>query len=159
MTAARFLFLAPAALLAGCGDAVDTNALLDTVQMTEQAQLEAIKARDVRGAVRIYRSDATVVLPGGAPIKGTDAINATFEKLIADPALAVALEQGEGWASESGELAATVATGTLTRTGADGQPATVPVAVQTVWRKTDNEGWKIVSDVVAEVPSAQPGAN
>ena len=152
MTAARFVFLAPVTLLAACGGATDTNALLDTVQMTEQAQLEAIKARDVRGAVRIYRADATMVLPGSAPVKGADAIGAAFEKLIADPNLAVELEQGEGWASESGELAATVATGMLTTTGADGQPATIPVAVQTVWRKTDNDGWKIVSDVVAEVP-------
>lgn len=157
MIRSQLLFLAPVALLAACGGAADTNAMLDTVQMTEQAQLEAIKARDVRGAVRIYRPDATIVLPGGAPVKGTEAIDALWEKLIADPNLAIELEQGEGWASESGELAATIATGTLTTTGADGQPRSVPIAVQTVWRKTDNDGWKIVSDVLAELPPAGGG--
>ncbi len=159
MIRSPFLFLAPVALLGGCGEPADTDAMLDTVQMTELAQLEAIKARDVRGAVRIYRPDATIVLPGGAPVKGTEAIGAAFETLIADPNLAVELTQGEAWASESGELAATTATGTLTTTGADGQPATIPVAVQTVWRKTDNDGWKIASDLVAQLPAAEAAAN
>ena len=75
---------------------------------------------------------------------------------LADPNFAITMEPGTGWAAESGELAVTTATGSLTRTDASGAAVTVPISNQTVWRREDGVGWKIVSEQNTALP--QPAA-
>ena len=50
MTRAPFLAVAPIALLAACGSSADPEAVLETVRATEQAQIQAMTTRDLRGA-------------------------------------------------------------------------------------------------------------
>lgn len=151
-----FLALAALPLLAACG-AADPDEVLGTVRDTEAAQMQAVAAKDLRGATRNYDAEAVVLAPDGASVSGSAAIEAEYGKLLADPAFAIAMKPGPGWASESGELAVTTATGTVTATdAASGEPVTVPVANQTVWRKQDGVGWKIVSEHNTELP--QPAA-
>jgi len=149
---ARTLALAALPLLAACG-AADPNEVLDTVRATEQAQLQAIASKDLRGATRNYDSAAVVVVPGGAPIAGTPAIEQAFEAQLADRNFKLTMEPGAGWASESGELAVTTATGSVTATDpANGEAVTIPIANQTVWHREDGVGWKIVSEHNAPLP-------
>ena len=149
---ARYLALAVLPLLAACGAAADPDEVLETVRATEQAQLQAVSAKDLRGAIRNYEPKAALVAPGGAQVSGAAAIEAAYEALLADPNFKIAMKPGEGWAAESGELAVTTATGTVTTTdAASGKPVTVPIANQTVWRREDGVGWKIVSEYNASL--------
>jgi ketosteroid isomerase-like protein len=157
MVLARTLTLMALPLLAACG-AVNPDEVLDTVRATEQSQMQAIEARDLRGAVRNYEAGAVVLVPGGAPVTGGAAIEAEFGRLLSDSNFAIAMEPSAGWAAESGELAVTTATGTVTTTDpASGQAVTVPISNQTVWRREDGVGWKIASEHNAPLP--QPAAD
>ena len=153
MTIYRYLMLAPMALLAACGTGGDPEATLDTVRLTEQAEVEAIASDDLDGVMRNYADDAVLVSPNAAPAKGAAAIRAAFEAMLADESLAVELTPGPGWAAASGELAVTTATIRFTSTeeGADA-PTTMTVANQTTWRKADGAPWQIVADYNAALP-------
>jgi ketosteroid isomerase-like protein len=141
-------------LLAACGSA-DPGEVLDTVRATEQSQLAAMAAKDLRGATRNYDAAAVLLTPGGTPVTGAPAIEQRYEALLGDPNFAIVMKPGEAWAAESGELAATTATGTVTTTdAASGQPVTTPIVNQTVWRRADGVGWKIVSEHNATLPAA-----
>jgi ketosteroid isomerase-like protein len=154
MAFARTLALAALPLLAACGSA-DADEVLATVRATEQAQLEAVAAKDLRGTVRNYDPAAAVLAPGDASVSGAAAIEGAYTRLLADPNFKIVMKPGGGWAAESGELAVTTATGTVTTTdAASGEPVTVPIANQTVWRREDGVGWKIVSEYNAPLPAA-----
>lgn len=153
---ARYLALVALPLLAACGSG-DPDEVLETVRATEQSQMEAIVAKDLRGAVRNYEPGAVVLVPGSAPLTGAPAIEAEFSRLLADPNFKIAMEAGDGWAAESGELAVTTATGTVTMTdAASGEAVSMPISNQTVWRREDGVGWKIASEHNAALP--QPTA-
>ena len=159
MALARTLALMALPLLAACGGAANPDEVLATVRSTEQAQLEAVIAKDLRGATRNYEPGAVVLVPGGAPVTGAAAIEAEFARLLADPNFAIAMETGDGWAADSGELAVTTATGTVTTTdAASGEAVTVPISNQTVWRREDGVGWKIASEHNAALPVAAVAA-
>jgi uncharacterized protein (TIGR02246 family) len=159
MNPSRFLALAPLALLAACGTGADPEATLDTVRLTEQAEVEAIAADDLDGVMRNYADDAVLVSPNSAPAKGSAAIRAAFETMLADPSLAFELTPGPGWAAASGDLAVTTSTirFTFTEAGADA-PTTATVANQTTWRKADGAPWQIVADYNAAVPGPPEAA-
>jgi ketosteroid isomerase-like protein len=156
---ARTLTFALLPLLAACGSA-DPDEILETVRATEQSQMEAILADDLRGAVRNYEAGAVVQVPGGAPVTGGAAIEAEFGRLLGDANFAITMEPGPGWAAASGELAVTTATGTVTTTdAASGEAVTVPISNQTVWRREDGVGWKIASEHNAQLPVAEAAAS
>ena len=154
MALARTLALAALPLLSACGSA-DPGAVLEPIRATEQAQLQAIASKDLRGATRNYAENATFVAPGAAPAAGIAAIENAFKPLLADPNFKLEITPGEGWAAESGELAVTTFTGRLTTSDAGGQPVTVPIANQTLWHRADGIGWQIVSDYNAALPAAK----
>jgi ketosteroid isomerase-like protein len=120
--------------------------------MTEQAQIEALQAHDVRGATRVYADSATRIAPSGNA-SGMAAITGQFEKLLADPAMKFDYHPGPSWASASGDLAVTTGTANLVATdGVTGRPSATAISYQTVWRKVDGIGWKIVSDYGVQIP-------
>lgn len=152
MALARTLALAALPLLAACG-AADPNEVLDVVRATEHTHLQAIAAKDLRGATRNYAEDAMLVAPGAAEASGIAAIEIAYKPQLADANFKLDATPGAGWAAESGELAVTTFTGTLTATdAASGQPVTVPIANQTVWRRADGIGWQIVADHTTPLP-------
>src|SRR6187402_3214618 len=100
------------------------------------AVLPLLAAKDLRGAIRNYEPGAVLVAPGGAPVTGAAAIEGAYAALIGDPNFKIAMKPGKSWAAESGELAVTTATGTVTTTdAASGEAVTVPIANQTVWQR------------------------
>ena len=155
------LALAPVALLAGCSAAaVDPDAALEAVHATEQAQLQAIAAKDLRGAVRNYRDDAILVTPGQPPVNGGEAIAAAFDELLADPNLKIDFAPGPAWVSEGGDLAVTTATANYTSTEPGSErPAEVRIGNQTVWQKPTGKPWQIVSDYNVAMPDQPQVAN
>lgn len=145
MTRIPVLALAPLALLAGCGSA-DPEAVLETVRATEEAQFQAIAAKDLRGAVRNYADGAVFFVPGSPAATGGEAIAARYDALLTDPAFKLDLTPGTGWAAASDDLAVTTATGTFTHTAETGEAASVPVTSKTVWQRSSGEPWRIVSE-------------
>lgn len=152
----RYLSLAPLTiLLAACGSSADPETVLETVRATEQSQLEAIAAKDLRGAVRNYAEEAVIVSPGGPPARGAAEISAAFESLLADPNLEIEATPGPGWAAASGDLVVTTATARYTTSEpGSGRPAEFTVSNQTVWRKAEGAAWQIVSDYNVALPAA-----
>jgi len=146
-----YLGLAPIALLAACGSSVDPAETLATIRATEQAQLEAIGTRDLRGAIRNYQDDAILVLPDAAA-NGAPAIEGAFNALLGDANLKLQVEPQSAWAAASGDLAVTVSTGQLTTSNVSGEPVTVPIDSQTVWRRTAGQPWQIASEYIVERP-------
>ena len=157
MTRIPLLALVPVVLLAACGSASDPDAALESVRATEQAQLQAIAGKDLRGAVRNYEDGAILVTPGEAPATGGEAIAAAFDKLLADPNLQVEVTPGTAWVSEGGDMAVTTATAryTTTEPGSD-KPVELTVSNQTVWRKPTGKPWKIASDYNVALPAEEP---
>ena len=157
MMHARFFASAPLVLLlAACGSSADPETTIETVRATEQAQLEAIAADDLRGAVRVYADDATMVSPGSDPVSGAAAIGTMFEGLLADPNFAIEMTPGAAFAAASGDLAVTTATARFTSTDpVSGEAVTVPMGNQTVWRKPEGSSWEIVSDYNVALPEAE----
>jgi uncharacterized protein (TIGR02246 family) len=147
---------APLLVLAACSSSAEPEEVLETVRMTEQAQHEAIAAKDLDGAVRIYAPNA-VLTHRGAPAEGSGAIRTAFEALLADPNHGVQVTPGEAWAAASGDMAVTTSSARLTKTDpVTGQAVTVPLNRQTVWRKEQGLPWLIVADQHVELPAAAP---
>ena len=146
-----------ALLLAACGSSADPDAVLESVRATEQAQLQAISGKDLRGAVRNYADGAVLVTPGQPPATDGEAIAAAFDAMLSDPNLKVEVTPGPAWASESGELAVTTSTAryTTTEPGTD-RPVVQTVSNQTVWRKPTGKPWQIVSDYNVVLPAETP---
>jgi len=137
--------LAPILLLAACsgGDPAES---ISAIRQTETAQLDSIASRDLVGAVRLYRDDATLVQPDGTVLAGGEAIAQAYGDLMEDPAFAITIEPRDGWASSDGELAVVTSAVTITTT----DPATQGIVTQalnseTVWTRDTGATWKIVS--------------
>jgi uncharacterized protein (TIGR02246 family) len=157
MVRARYLAatLLALLLLPACGSPADSEAALESVRATEQAQLQAIAAKDLRGAVRNYQDDAVLVTPGAPLAQGGEAIAAAFDGMLADPNLKVEVTPGPAWVSESGDLAVTTSTARYTTTEPGNEkPVELSVSNQTVWRKSAGKPWMIASDYNVELPAA-----
>lgn len=142
--------------LAACGG-VDQNETLDAVRLTEQAHHEAMAAHDVDGVARVYADNAAVTVPGGASAEGREAISKAYTALLSDAGMKLDIKAGPGWAAESGELAVTTFTGTLTRTDpVTGAAVVYPVDNQSVWHRANGSSWQIVSE--RTVTGEQQGA-
>ena len=156
MTRTRYLPLAPLVLLSACG--TDPQETLNAVRMTEEAVAQAIAADDLDGIVRSYEDNAVFVVSDGAPEVGKAAIRASFERMLANPTLKMELKPETAWAAKSGELAVTTGTLTFTTTKENGDPYTVRMKNQTVWRRDDGVGWKIASDYNVAEPESETEA-
>lgn len=149
---------APLALLAACNQAsapaVDKAAEQAAIEAVENAQISAINAHDAAGMAAPYTADAVLYMPDSAPVSG-DAIAGAMAEMVKDEALAVSIDEGSQtvFIADSGDMATTVFTGKMTVTGADGAPAVLPMAVQTLWLKEDGS-WKIARDFNMELPAS-----
>lgn len=153
---------APLALLAACSQAsapIDKEAILAEIRAVEDGQAVALNSADKAGTSAVYSDDAELFMVGRAPAIGIEAIQSMGEDVLADPALVVVHDEASkvGWVADSGELAVTGFTGTITMTNpATGEPETHPTANTTVWEKQSDGAWKMVRDVNTrpEVPMA-----
>ncbi len=153
MTIRKAIFaVAPLILLSACGQAGDPASNLSAVELTAQAQIEAIAAKDIDGVMRLFEDAAVLTGPDNSVASGAAAVRASYEKLLGDPNLSITVNPGPGWAAGSGDLAVTTSDAQLTVTdAATGQPVTLPLRNQTVWQKATGSTWKIVSAHIASV--------
>jgi uncharacterized protein (TIGR02246 family) len=117
-------------------------------------------ARDAAAVASSYTTDAILMAPGIPAMKGREAIRAGMTEMLADPNLKLDFASDRIEVSESGDMAAT--RGSYTMTGTN--PATKKLTTDmgsyvTVFRKQTDGAWKAVLDInTSEVPPPAPPA-
>jgi len=114
-------------------------------------------ARDLDAMAGHYSDDAIVMSPGMAPSKGKEAIHAMLKAMVEDAGLSLRFQTSRVEVSESGEMASSQGTYTMTAT----DPATKKSigsagTYVTVYRKVGGE-WKAVFDIATAGPEAGGG--
>jgi len=134
---------------AASASAADT----DTVKKVETDFLAAIEAKNVAAVKANYATDAVMVLPNQAPLKGIEAISGDYDKFAADAA-------GKFDATnESTVVGADMAysQGTYTVTYTNSETKAVENGqgyYLVVYKKQDDGSWKIVQDVSSPLRKA-----
>ena len=116
-------------------------------------------SKDAAKIAARYEDDAVLMVPGGPPTSGKDAIQKSLAGMVADPALSLKFQSSRVDVATSGDLGYTQGSYTLTLT----DPQTRKVvndhgSYVTTYRKQADGSWKAVADIASsEVPPAAPG--
>jgi len=162
----RINILAPVALtiiLAACSDTpapVSKAVIEKSIREVEAAMVKTMAAKDASAFVSNYATDAVLMTPGMASMKGGDAIRAGAAAMLADPNLKLEFASDRVEVADSGEMAATRGNYTMTATdAATKKPKTDKGSYVTVFRKQKDGAWKAVLDInTSEVSPAAPPA-
>jgi uncharacterized protein (TIGR02246 family) len=132
----------------------DVKAITDTEAQWDQDYA----AKDADKAAAHYTDDAALMVAGGPPTSGKDAIHAALKGMLADPAFNLKFQATRVEVAKSGDLGFTQGTYTLDIT----DPVTKQVVHDhgnyvTTYRKQPDGSWKAVSDAaVSSVPPPTP---
>ena len=150
-----------ALILSGCGDnspAVNKVAIEKSIQEVETGMGKAMAAKDAAALTSSYATDAVLMAPGMPPIKGTDAIRAALSRMMADPNLKHNFASDRVEVADSGDMAATRGSYTMTATDpVTKKPVTEAGSYVTVFRKQKDGAWKAALDInTSEAPPVAP---
>ena len=147
--------------LGACGEdspAVNKVASERSVKDVEKSMLKAFSAKDAGAFAAFYAADAVFMTPGMAAVKGPAAIRTAIAGLMSDPNLKLDFASDRAEVADSGDMAATRGTFTMTMTDpATKKPFTDKGSYVTVFRKQKDAAWKAVLDInTSEVPPPAP---
>ena len=150
-------------ILGACGDnspAVNKAAVEKSLQDVEKGMLKAVTDKDAAAFASNYGADAVMMTPGMSPMRGPDGIRAGMKDMMADPLLKLDFASDRVEVADSGDLAATRGSYTLTVTDpATKKPINDKGSYVTVFRKQKDDAWKAVLDIdVSELPPPAPPA-
>jgi uncharacterized protein (TIGR02246 family) len=150
-------------MLGACGSdspAVNRVAIERSINDVEKGMRKVANDKDAAAFASNFVADAVMMTPGEPPMKGQDAIQAGMKALLSDPNFKIDFASDRVEVADSGDLAATRGSYTLTVT----DPATRKViddkgSYVTVFRKQKDGAWKAVLDCdVSETPAPPPQA-
>ncbi len=150
-------------MLGACGSEspeVNKVAIEKSINTVESGMRKVANDKDAAAFASNFVTDAVMMTPGGPPMKGRDAIQAGMKQLLSDPNFKIDYASDRMEVADSGDLAATRGSFTLTVT----DPATRKVindkgSYMTVFRKQKDGAWKAVLDCdVSEMPPPPPPA-
>ena len=154
----RFVFFCAAALtccLTACNQSTDTkDADIKAVQANEAQWNQDWLAKDTSKIAGHYADDAILMVPGSPAVTGRSAIESSLKQMTADPAISLKFKADKVDVANSGDLAFTQGTYTLTLT----DPHTGKVindhgSYVTTYRKQPDGSWKAVADIAtSDVP-------
>jgi uncharacterized protein (TIGR02246 family) len=153
------LALSAALVLAACDPAVSpaANQQGDRVRETEQAMIAAIAAEDAAAVAGAYAPDAQMMIPFAAPLTTPDAIRADYQRIFDDANGALTITPSDVIMTSAGDFAYSQGTFSLGFTDpATSQAATVAGHYVMVWRRQDDDSWKIIRDIATPGPPAAP---
>lgn len=132
-----------------------TAAGADAVKQVDAAFITALEAKDMAAIKAHYAPDAVMVLPGQPPMRGIDAISASYDEFAADPA--GKFDATSESTVAGGDMAYSQGTYTVTWTN----PQTKEIEngqgyYVVVYRKQPDGSWKIVQDVSSPTPLPSP---
>ena len=123
----RRVALLVAALLLPAGQ-VDAQSTQERIEKGNTAFEEAFNAGDAQAAAQFYTDDAVALPPGGAPVKGKEAIIAYFQEVMDAGIEGLDLESLE--VVESGDFAVEVGTFSWAPPGGDPETGSLLVVLQ-----------------------------
>jgi uncharacterized protein (TIGR02246 family) len=150
-------------MLGACGSdspAVNKIAIEKSVNEVEKGMRKVANDKDAAGFASNFVADAVMMTPGMPSMKGQDAIRAGMKELLSDPNFKIDFASDRVEVADSGDMAATRGSYTLTVT----DPVTKKAiedkgSYLTVFRKQKDGAWKAVLDCdVSEVPPPAPPA-
>jgi uncharacterized protein (TIGR02246 family) len=162
MKAAMLLVGAALLAAASCAKAPDRPAFnaaraVDTIRAGEVQWNADYKAGDAGKVVTHFAPDATVMLPGQAPIQGLEAIRAGVGKAMDDPAFSLTFNSDKVDVAASGDLAVSRGDFTLKSTDAATKaPVTLTGSFVTVYKPQPDGSWKAVWDITTPGPTPAP---
>lgn len=158
----RWIFaLSAAFVLAACDPAVSpaANQQGDRVREAEQTMIAAIAGEDAAAVVGTYAPDAQMMIPFSAPIITPDAIRADYQRIFDDPNGSLTLTPSDVIMTSAGDYAYSQGTFSLGYTDpATSQAATVSGHYAMVWRRQDDDSWKIIRDIATPGPMPAPSS-
>ena len=149
------------AALTACNTSVDKEAIAKTIKDDEAQWVQDYAAKDANKIVNHYADDAIVIAPGMPASNGKAAINDTIKGMVTDPALNLKFTSSQVEVAQSGDLAYTRGSYTMTFTNpATKQPMTDHGSYVTTYRKQSDGSWKAVTDIASsELPPSPPSAS
>ncbi len=141
-------------VLTGCTQAPPPPPAVDLA--AEEAKIKELEAawnkdwamKDAEKIVANYASDATLMAPGMAAMKGTAAIRPGLKPLLDDPKLSLVFAAQHVEVSKDGDMAASQGTYTMTMTDPKTKkPMTEKGNYVTVYKKQADGSWKAVQDI------------
>jgi uncharacterized protein (TIGR02246 family) len=155
------LALSAALVLAACDPAVSpaANQQGDRVREVEQAMIAAIAAEDAAAVAGVYAPDAQMFVPFSAPLATPDAIRADYQRIFDDPNGALTLTPSDVIMTSAGDYAYSQGTFSIGYTDpATTQSATIGGPYVLVWRRQDDDSWKVIRDIATPGPPPTPAA-
>jgi ketosteroid isomerase-like protein len=134
---------------------VDTARIVDAIKTDEVHWNSDYKSGDAGVVAAHYATNATLMIPGAAPLVGAAAIKAGLEQALSDKAFRLSFASDKVDVAASGDLAA--ARGSYTETATD--PKTSEVVTDkgsyvTIYKPQPDGAWKAVWDI--NTPGAPP---
>jgi ketosteroid isomerase-like protein len=108
---------------------------------------------DLEKTLSYWDSDAVVMMPGQAAVKGHDAIRKMLEGNANIPGFEVSWEPKEAYVSASGDLGYVIAHNYIKMQGPDGNKITIFNKGVEIWKKQEDGSWKNVVDIFNEDPT------
>jgi uncharacterized protein (TIGR02246 family) len=148
-------------VLGACGSnspAVDKIAIEKSLNDVEKGMRKVANDKDAAAFASNFVAGAVMMTPGKPPMNGQDAIRTAMTALLSDPNFKVDFASDKVEVADSGDMAATRGSYTLTLTDPATQKAiTDKGSYVTVFRKQKDGTWKAVLDCdVSEIPPTAP---
>jgi uncharacterized protein (TIGR02246 family) len=150
-------------MLGACGSdvpAVNKVAVERSINDAEKGMRKAANDKDAAAFASDFVADAVMMTPGMPPMKGQEAIRAGMKELLSDPNFKIDFASDRVEVADSGDMAATRGSYTLTVTDPVSKKAIDDKgSYVTVFRKQKDGAWKAVLDCdVSEIPPPSPPA-
>ena len=115
----------------------------------------AAKAKDIEKFLSFYAPDGVLMVEMTPDARGTAGLREGVTALFKDPNFALSFEADSVVVSRSSDMAYETGHYSLSVTGPDKKPMTVPGQYVVVWRKQADGTWKVAVDApVSDPPSA-----
>jgi uncharacterized protein (TIGR02246 family) len=144
-------------MVTACGPKDTRDADIKALRDTETKWNQAFAAKDPTKIASFYAAGAVLMVPGQAPVSGSDALLDAEKQMTADPALALSFQADKVDVAQSGDLGYTRGSYTLTMTNPQTKkPMDDHGSYVTVYRKQADGSWKAVSDIVVSAVPPMP---
>ena len=150
------VFVLASAAVQGCSGSKVANRSDEeaALRRTDAAWLAAATAHDVNRALPFWTDDATIMVPGEQPIVGKEAIRKYVTDSFAISDFSISWKTDKIEVSQSGDLAFSTGTNRISFNGADGKVVTQDGNSVAVWKKSPDDSWKCILDVMTPAPDS-----